>query len=237
MDLAPEAVRLRARAHPAAATQDDLPREPHAAESRRPASIRGVPSRLVNSRDGGTGSFGRQLVRIVLQERSPRRMVVFSRDELKQSEFARNWAVIRGCASSSATCGTNRVSWRAPDGVDYVVHAAALKQVPAAEYNPLEAVKTNILGAENLINAALDRVVQRIVALSTDKASSPINGMPSSNEFSRAASRRAVSRANASGSVHPESATPRANTYASRAGSIPAANARPSRPRPSTNTQ
>ena len=124
---------------------------------------------------GGTGSFGRRFITTVLRERAPRRVVVFSRDELKQYEFA---AELGGDPRVRFFIGDVRDEgrlWRALDGVDYVVHAAALKQVPAAEYNPLEAVKTNVLGAENVINSALDRGVKRVVALSTDKASSPIN--------------------------------------------------------------
>ena len=124
---------------------------------------------------GGTGSFGRHFVRTVLKECAPRRVVVFSRDELKQSEFAADLGADPRVRFFIGDVRDERRLWRALDGVDFVVHAAALKQVPAAEYNPLEAVKTNIIGAENLINAALDRGVQRIVALSTDKASSPIN--------------------------------------------------------------
>ena len=124
---------------------------------------------------GGTGSFGRQFVRTVLRERSPRRVVIFSRDELKQSEFAAELGSDPRVRFFIGDVRDESRLWRALDGIDYLVHAAALKQVPAAEYNPLEAVKTNILGAENVINAALDRGVQRVIALSTDKASSPIN--------------------------------------------------------------
>ena len=124
---------------------------------------------------GGTGSFGRRFIGTVLREASPRRVIVFSRDELKQSEFA---ADVGSDDRVRFFIGDVRDSdrlRRALDGVDFVVHAAALKQVPAAEYNPLEAVKTNVGGAENVINVALDRGVKRVVALSTDKASSPIN--------------------------------------------------------------
>ena len=124
---------------------------------------------------GGTGSFGRRFVRTVLTEHSPRRVVIFSRDELKQSEFAAELGIDPRVRFFIGDVRDASRLWRALDGIDYVVHAAALKQVPAAEYNPLEAVKTNILGAENVINAAIDRGVKRVVALSTDKASSPIN--------------------------------------------------------------
>lgn len=124
---------------------------------------------------GGTGSFGRAFVRRILTTTAVRRVVVFSRDELKQYEMAEEF---RGEPRIRFFIGDVRDAdrlGRAFDGVDVVVHAAALKQVPAVEYNPIEAVRTNINGAENIINAALDRKVQRVVALSTDKASSPIN--------------------------------------------------------------
>lgn len=124
---------------------------------------------------GGTGSFGRRFVRAVLEEHSPRRIVIFSRDELKQSEFAAELGTDPRVRFFIGDVRDASRLWRALDGIDFVIHAAALKQVPAAEYNPLEAVKTNILGAENVINAALDRGVRRVIALSTDKASSPIN--------------------------------------------------------------
>jgi UDP-N-acetylglucosamine 4,6-dehydratase len=124
---------------------------------------------------GGTGSFGKAFVRHVLNTTSVSRLVVFSRDELKQSEMAAQYEHeprIRFFIGDVRDYG--RLA-RAFDGVDIVVHAAALKQVPAVEYNPIEAVRTNINGAENIINAALDRDVKRVIALSTDKASSPIN--------------------------------------------------------------
>jgi UDP-N-acetylglucosamine 4,6-dehydratase len=124
---------------------------------------------------GGTGSFGRRFIKTILREHSPRRVVVFSRDELKQYELQQD---IGGDARVRFFIGDVRDRerlWRAFDGVNIVVHAAALKQVPAAEYNPFEAIKTNIDGAQNVIDAALDRDVERVIALSTDKASSPIN--------------------------------------------------------------
>jgi UDP-N-acetylglucosamine 4,6-dehydratase/5-epimerase len=126
---------------------------------------------------GGTGSLGKKLTRLILDKSSARKIVIFSRDEFKQYEM---------CASFSQT-EQNRLRFfigdvrdmerleRAFDGVDYVIHAAALKHVPAAEYNPFEFVKTNINGAENVINAAIDRNIKNVVALSTDKAASPIN--------------------------------------------------------------
>ena len=127
---------------------------------------------------GGTGSFGHAFVRTVL-ERHPgvRRLVVFSRDELKQYEMSQRFPERRhpqlryfiGDVRDAA-----RVR-RALEGVDVVVHAAALKQVPAAEYNPFECIKTNVLGAQNLIEACLDTGVRRVVALSTDKAAAPVN--------------------------------------------------------------
>ena len=127
---------------------------------------------------GGTGSFGQRLVRTLLERYKPERLVVYSRDELKQSVMAQE--------DFAAPSGTHlrffigdvrdrdRLS-RAMEGIDTVVHAAALKQVPAGEYNPQEFVKTNIGGAQNVIDAALDSGVKRVVALSTDKAAAPIN--------------------------------------------------------------
>ncbi len=127
---------------------------------------------------GGTGSFGKSFVRTVL-ERYPdiKRLVVFSRDELKQFEMAQEFSdkkykCLRYFIGDVRDEPRLR---RALEGIDVVVHAAALKQVPAAEYNPFECIKTNILGAQNLIEACLDQGVQRVVALSTDKAAAPIN--------------------------------------------------------------
>ncbi|WP_323015318.1 UDP-N-acetylglucosamine 4,6-dehydratase (inverting) [Devosia sp.] len=127
---------------------------------------------------GGTGSFGKAFVKTVL-ERFPqvRRLVIFSRDELKQFEMAqvfpeKDYPAIRYFIGDVRDEQRLR---RALEGIDIVVHAAALKQVPAAEYNPFECIKTNILGAQNLIEACLDSKVTRVVALSTDKAAAPIN--------------------------------------------------------------
>lgn len=127
---------------------------------------------------GGTGSFGKAFVKTVLS-RYPniRRLVVFSRDELKQFEMSqefsdREYPALRYFIGDIRD--ENRL-WRALEGIDVVVHAAALKQVPAAEYNPFECIKTNVLGAQNLIEACLDRKVERVVALSTDKAAAPVN--------------------------------------------------------------
>jgi nucleoside-diphosphate-sugar epimerase len=127
---------------------------------------------------GGTGSFGKAFVKTVL-ERFPsiRRVVVFSRDELKQFEMAQQFPESRyKCLRYfiGDVRDGERLK-RALQGIDVVVHAAALKQVPAAEYNPFEAIKTNVLGAQNLIEACLDAGVKRVVALSTDKAAAPIN--------------------------------------------------------------
>lgn len=127
---------------------------------------------------GGTGSFGKAFVRTVLA-RYPqvKRLVIFSRDELKQFEMAQQFSE-REHPSIRYFIGDVRDEKRlrrALEGIDIVVHAAALKQVPAAEYNPFECIKTNVLGAQNLIEACMDSQVQRLVALSTDKAAAPIN--------------------------------------------------------------
>lgn len=124
---------------------------------------------------GGTGSFGKKFVRKTLDKYSPRKIVVFSRDEMKQWDFANqlgNDARVRFFIGDIRD--RDRV-YRALDGIDYVIHAAATKIVPTAEYNPFECVKTNINGAMNIIDAAIDTGVKRVVALSTDKASSPVN--------------------------------------------------------------
>ena len=127
---------------------------------------------------GGTGSFGRAFVRTVLQ-RYPgvRRLVVFSRDELKQYEMAQVFdpAVHPALRYFIGDVRDGDRVMRAMENIDIVVHAAALKQVPAAEYNPFECIKTNVLGAQNVIEACLDSGVERVVALSTDKAAAPIN--------------------------------------------------------------
>ncbi|WP_028492439.1 UDP-N-acetylglucosamine 4,6-dehydratase (inverting) [Thioalkalivibrio sp. ALE19] len=123
---------------------------------------------------GGTGSFGKRYVQTILERYTPKKLIIFSRDELKQYEMAQEF---------NAPCMRYFLGdVRDPDrlvqamrGVDYVIHAAALKQVPAAEYNPMECVKTNIHGAENVIRAALESEVQKVIALSTDKAANPIN--------------------------------------------------------------
>jgi UDP-N-acetylglucosamine 4,6-dehydratase/5-epimerase len=127
---------------------------------------------------GGTGSFGKKFIEIVLAEHSPKKVIVFSRDELKQFEMAQMPKFKAHEDKIRYFIGDVRDKdrlMRAFHGVDFVVHAAALKQVPAMEYNPSEAIKTNINGAMNVIDAAIDRKVQKVVALSTDKACNPIN--------------------------------------------------------------
>ena len=123
---------------------------------------------------GGTGSFGKMFIKILLEKYQPNKVIVYSRDELKQFEMQQTY---------NAKCmryfiGDVRDGERlkyAMEGVDYVVHAAALKQVPAAEYNPMECIKTNVNGAQNVIDAALHAGVKKVIALSTDKAANPIN--------------------------------------------------------------
>jgi UDP-N-acetylglucosamine 4,6-dehydratase len=125
---------------------------------------------------GGTGSFGNKFVEMILAEGKPRELVILSRDELKQSEMAKRFPPQRYPVRYFLGDIRDRDRlMRAFVNVDYVVHAAALKQVPALEANPIEAVKTNIIGAENIINAALERGVKRVVAISTDKAVNPLN--------------------------------------------------------------
>lgn len=123
---------------------------------------------------GGTGSFGKAFIRYALDHLNPRRIAVLSRDELKQSEMKKDFTDARLRWFIGDIRDRDRLT-RAFHGVDYIVHAAALKQVDTAEYNPYEYVKTNILGSQNVIDAALDAGVKKVVALSTDKASSPIN--------------------------------------------------------------
>ena len=126
---------------------------------------------------GGTGSFGKQFIATILQRYQPRRVVIFSRDELKQFEMAQIFDPVERPALRyfiGDVRDANRLR-RACEGIDTVIHAAALKQVPAAEYNPFEFIKTNILGAQNLVEACLDTGVKNLVALSTDKAAAPIN--------------------------------------------------------------
>jgi UDP-N-acetylglucosamine 4,6-dehydratase len=126
---------------------------------------------------GGTGSFGYAFTEYVLTHYTPRKIVIFSRDELKQYEMAQRFPEhrYRAIRYFLGDVRDRHRLHRAFDGVDIVIHAAALKQVPACEYNPLEAINTNILGASNVVDAAIDFGVQKVVALSTDKAANPIN--------------------------------------------------------------
>lgn len=125
---------------------------------------------------GGTGSFGKKFTQIVFERFNPKKLIIFSRDEFKQYEMQKIFPThkypIRYFVGDIRD--KDRV-YRAFEGVDYVIHAAALKQVPTCEYNPFEAVKTNILGAENIVEGAIDKGVKKVIALSTDKAVSPIN--------------------------------------------------------------
>ena len=126
---------------------------------------------------GGSGSFGNQYVRTILNRYQPKKLIVYSRDELKQYEMAQIFSDTKyDCMRYFIGDVRDRERLTmAMRGVDYVIHAAALKQVPAAEYNPMECIKTNIHGAENVIEAALAAEVEKVIALSTDKAANPIN--------------------------------------------------------------
>ena len=127
---------------------------------------------------GGTGSFGKKFIIEILKKYKPKKVIVFSRDELKQSEMSNQKEFKKYDKKLRYFIGDVREYDRlkyAFNGIDIVVHAAALKQVPAAEYNPFEFIKTNVIGAENVIKASLENKVEKIIALSTDKASSPIN--------------------------------------------------------------
>lgn len=126
---------------------------------------------------GGTGSFGKKCTEVLLRDYEPKKIIIFSRDEFKQYEMAQRFP------KSTYTCMRYFIGdvrdkerlHRAFHNVDYVIHAAAMKQVPAAEYNPTECIKTNVTGAQNIINVAADRGVKKVVALSTDKACNPVN--------------------------------------------------------------
>lgn len=124
---------------------------------------------------GGTGSFGSRFVPMTLERFNPRRIVIYSRDEMKQWEMAKAYGSDPRVRFFIGDVRDRERLYRALDGVDYVVHAAATKIVPTAEYNPFECVKTNIMGAMNVIDACIDKGVKRCVALSTDKASNPVN--------------------------------------------------------------
>lgn len=126
---------------------------------------------------GGTGSFGKKFVQTVLDRSKPRRVIIFSRDEMKQSEMQQDER-FKGREALRFFIGDVRDSarlHRALEDVNVVIHAAALKQVPAAEYNPFEAIKTNVLGAQNIIDACIDAKVEKAIALSTDKAACPVS--------------------------------------------------------------
>ena len=124
---------------------------------------------------GGTGSFGMKFVDTVLKKYKPKKLIVFSRDEMKQWEMAKHYPNNKILRFFIGDVRDKDRLYRALANVDFVVHAAATKIVPIAEYNPFECVKTNILGAMNVIDASIDQKVKRVIALSTDKASSPIN--------------------------------------------------------------
>lgn len=123
---------------------------------------------------GGTGSFGRAFVRHLFANHRPKRVVVYSRDELKQFEMQQQMTAPELRFFIGDVRDQSRLE-RALNGIDVIVHAAALKQVPAAEYNPIECIKTNVIGAENVINASIDLKVKKVIALSTDKAVNPVN--------------------------------------------------------------
>ena len=124
---------------------------------------------------GGTGSFGHKFIQMTLEQHNPKKIIVFSRDEMKQWDMAKLYPNEDRIRFFIGDVRDKERLYRALDGVDYVVHAAATKIVPTAEYNPFECVKTNVNGAMNVIDACIDKSVKGVVALSTDKASSPIN--------------------------------------------------------------
>lgn len=124
---------------------------------------------------GGTGSFGNTFVPLTLEKYNPKKIIIFSRDEMKQWEMAKKFNSDERVRFFIGDVRDKDRLYRALDGVDFVVHAAATKIVPIAEYNPFECIKTNINGAMNLIDACIDKKIKRVVALSTDKASSPVN--------------------------------------------------------------
>jgi len=124
---------------------------------------------------GGTGSFGKKFIKTILDKYKPKKVIVYSRDELKQFEMQQVWPDGGKMRYFIGDVRDYSRLKRAMEGVDIVIHAAALKQVPAAEYNPFEAVKTNVIGGQNVIDAALSQNVKKVIALSTDKAAAPIN--------------------------------------------------------------
>lgn len=123
---------------------------------------------------GATGSFGKRFVKHVIEKHDPARLVIFSRDELKQFEM-QQWLKSPKLRYFLGDVRDKERLYRAFDGIQIVIHAAAMKQVPASEYNPMEAVKTNVIGAENVIDVCIDQKVERVIALSTDKAANPAN--------------------------------------------------------------
>jgi len=168
---------------------------------------------------GGTGSFGKACVKRLLEAHDPASIRIFSRDELKQWEMARQFNDERLRFLIGDVRDVNRLK-RAFEGVDYVIHAAALKHVPACEYNPVEAVRTNVDGAINVINAALDTNVKKVIALSTDKAVNPVNIYGAT----KLASDRLFIQSNSySGTLHPTrfSVVRYGNVMASRGSVIP----------------
>lgn len=126
---------------------------------------------------GGTGSFGKKFTEIIFKKYKPKKLIILSRDEFKQYEMRKIFPEkkYRAIRYFLGDIRDKDRLYRAFEGVDYVIHAAALKQVPALEYNPMEAVKTNILGADNIVDAAIDRGVKKVIVLSTDKAVNPVN--------------------------------------------------------------
>ena len=124
---------------------------------------------------GGTGSFGQAFVPMTLEKYKPKKIIIFSRDEMKQWDMSKGYDGDPRVRFFLGDVRDRERLYRAMDRVDLVVHAAATKIVPTAEYNPFECIKTNVIGAMNVIDACIDKGVQKVVALSTDKASSPIN--------------------------------------------------------------
>src|SRR6202453_782953 len=164
---------------PVLAIADVLSQEPQAAlpvlrDFSQPWLDLNDKARLVT---GATGSFGKHFIKTVIGQYKPRRLIIFSRDELKQFEMQQDFPQTKYPFIRYFIGGVgNRDRLElALNGVDYIVHAAAMKQVTTAEYNPFECVRTNIFGAENVVSAALRTGVKRVVALSTDKAANPIN--------------------------------------------------------------
>ena len=124
---------------------------------------------------GGTGSFGKKFIEMTLDKYNPKKIIIYSRDEMKQWELAKKFQNEERLRFFIGDVRDKERLYRALDEVDYVVHAAALKIVPTAEYDPFECIKTNVIGAMNIIDACIDKKIKKVVALSTDKASSPIN--------------------------------------------------------------